>query len=408
MSASMFDALNDISNLTPTSAPLTDITPDPEQDRKEFDQEELENLAASIREVGVLQPVVVSPTGGNPPWKLVAGERRWRAAQMAGLTEIPMVVREDFAETKESDSRSDIRHLAQMIENANRSDLRDYEMAKGIRRQLDKWGDKRGDRGRIAKLINRPAASISRLLALLDPEVEPLVKEGVIRNAEAVSRFRALDADMQTKLLEEARASGEPITQMTIRDAQAARDLASQPAPAVASTSTDTVSAGTSAAEEDATTSQADGADSPAAGHGITVANDSDRAGDVSPENDGGESMEHAEHHDGRHHDEHDEEHDDEQDNSDARGGFDSNAGSTSAGASSSAGGAREKAVAIQLTGERIEVLLRYVVDKSTDRLELRLPADLGRAVIENLGGEVPERPETYAELIRDLLDAKM
>ena len=97
---------------------LTDIVRDEEQPRREFSQEALDALAASIKEHGVLQPIVVTKEDGK--YKIVAGERRWRAAKIAGLTKIPAIVR-----TLDSQNRLEL----SIIENAQREDLNAIELA---------------------------------------------------------------------------------------------------------------------------------------------------------------------------------------------------------------------------------------------------------------------------------------
>ncbi len=390
---SVFDVLADIqAHNFPLTARLDDIEPDPTQDRKHFSNEELENLAESIRAVGVILPVVVSPQESGKTWMLVDGERRWRAAALAGLVEVPIKVREDMS------ARTKDRHVAQLIANTNRADLLDYELAKGVRRQLEEWGDKRGDRQRLSKLINKPPAFVSRLLAMLEPEFEHLVQEGVILHAEVLARFRTLAPDLQNQLLAQARETGQPIQTTHVREVvatakaeaeAAAGDGAGDGAPAlvvapaggaVESEPTMNVGAGDGAADltndGSATVAvEAGGGDAPAT---LEVTNPDLRmpaARDSEP-GDGGDDA--------------------------------GNSGSNKSTAAAKDKDTREKAVGVRLTGERVEALLRYLVDKSTDRLEVKLSADLARAVIENLGGEVPERADTYADRIIDLLDTKL
>ena len=109
---------------------LEEITPNREQPRKEFDEEKIAELADSIRQHGILQPLLVRPmvTGG---YQIVAGERRYRAARMAGLSEVPVVVRElEDAQVTE---------LA-LIENLQREDLTPMEEAQGYQSLMEKYG----------------------------------------------------------------------------------------------------------------------------------------------------------------------------------------------------------------------------------------------------------------------------
>jgi ParB/RepB/Spo0J family partition protein len=377
---------------TPTLLPITDIGPDPEQPRRTFDVVELENLAEAIREVGVLSPITISPNapGAVPPWKIVDGERRWRASQIAGKEDIPVKVRVDL-----DDSHKD-RPLAQLIANANRSDLTDYELALAVRKQLAEWGNKRGDKGRIAKLINRPQAVVSRLLAMLDDGMEPLVQEGLITSAEAVASFRALGNNVQAEVLDHARASGEPITVTGIRDKLATIAALAAPAPSSADASMPADPLGDSA-NTHAVETQPTGDDAFPAG---SMGNDREANDDVHQHDAARDADDEGLDAESR---------DDNEFSDDSHPGHtlgDSSSASTST-KPATAGGAREKSVSLQLTGEGVEDLLRYLVDKSSDRVELRLNADLARGVIENLGGEVPERSDTYADLIKDLLESK-
>lgn len=205
---------------TALSIPLADIEADPEQPRKTFDQVKLENLAKSIEKLGVIQPITVRKSGAaSPLYFLVAGERRLRASKIAGKTEIPAFLRDDLAED------SELLSIAQLAENMNRVDLSDYEAAKKIQQLIDLSPNptKHGLKTEIAEFLDRPRSEISRLLKMLDVENVALVEEGVIVSADALSRFLACDAELQAKLLEEARASGEAITGGMVRAAKAAQ-----------------------------------------------------------------------------------------------------------------------------------------------------------------------------------------
>lgn len=151
----------------PVTLRIAEIEPNREQPRKEFDESALADLADSIREHGVIQPLLVRPmpTGG---YQLVAGERRWRASRMAGLTEVPVVIRElSDHETME---------LA-LIENLQRQDLNPMEEALGYQSLMNEYAM---TQEQVSKVIgkSRPAIANSlRLLSLPTPVVE-LVREG--------------------------------------------------------------------------------------------------------------------------------------------------------------------------------------------------------------------------------------
>lgn len=135
--------------------PVELIAPNPRQPRKHFDEDSLNALAGSLSERGVLQPVLVRPKPGGS-YELVAGERRWRAAEIAGLTEIPALVRaRDDAVTLE---------LA-LIENMSREDLNPIEEARACAALVEELGLTREEVGRR---VGRSRVAVSNLLRLLD------------------------------------------------------------------------------------------------------------------------------------------------------------------------------------------------------------------------------------------------
>ncbi len=133
--------------------PLFRIAPDPNQPRKQFDEQALRSLADSIRELGVLSPITVHKVEGQ--YRIIAGERRWRAAGMAGLTEIPCIVRQ-FDEDK--------KQLAALVENLQRCDLDPFEEAAGIRDLIDKTGLSQSE---VANKIGKSPSCIANKLRLL-------------------------------------------------------------------------------------------------------------------------------------------------------------------------------------------------------------------------------------------------
>lgn len=145
---------------------VSDIEPHPDQPRRKFDDEALDELAASIAARGLIQPIVVRPKGSR--YQIVAGERRWRAAQRAGLVQVPVVVREfDDAETLE----------VALLENIQRQDLNAIEEAEGFRRLIREFGHNQEALGR---LVHKSRSHVSNMLRLLDlPEsVRDLVAAG--------------------------------------------------------------------------------------------------------------------------------------------------------------------------------------------------------------------------------------
>jgi ParB family chromosome partitioning protein len=155
--------------MAPQTVPIEFLRPSPLQPRRKFDQAELEALADSIREKGILQPLLVRPnTGGAAGYEIVAGERRWRAAQRAGLHEVPIVVRPlSDQETLE---------LA-LIENIQRTDLSPLEEAQAFRRLIDEFGHTQDELGNAVGKSRSHVANTLRLLAL--PEsVQTMIEDG--------------------------------------------------------------------------------------------------------------------------------------------------------------------------------------------------------------------------------------
>lgn len=149
--------------------PIEQITPNPDQPRRAFSQDALTELADSLRQRGVLQPLIVRPHPTEPNlYQIVAGERRWRAAQIAQLHELPVIIR-DFDDTE-------VLEVA-IIENIQRSDLNAIEEAAAFRQLMDRFGH---TQEKLAEALNKSRSHIANLLRLLNlPEqVQTLVKDG--------------------------------------------------------------------------------------------------------------------------------------------------------------------------------------------------------------------------------------
>lgn len=136
-----------------TNLPVKRIDPSPFQPRRTLDQAELEALAASVRQVGILQPVVVRRRGDR--YELIMGERRWRAAQAAGLVEIPALIR-DFSDHEAA--------VAALIENLQRSDLSYWDEAAGYARVMEQFGLTQEE---LAAALGRSQSAVSNKLRLL-------------------------------------------------------------------------------------------------------------------------------------------------------------------------------------------------------------------------------------------------
>jgi ParB family chromosome partitioning protein len=146
--------------------PLTHIHPCPFQPRKEFTQDALQELADSIREQGIIQPLIVRQQGAG--YELIAGERRWRAAQLLGLTEVPVLVRE-------ADDRA-VLELA-LIENLQRENLNPIEEAQGYAELVEKFQLRQED---VARKVGRSRVTVANALRLLklDGEIQAHVRNG--------------------------------------------------------------------------------------------------------------------------------------------------------------------------------------------------------------------------------------
>jgi ParB family chromosome partitioning protein len=177
--------------------PVELIAPSPTQPRRRFDQDALQALAGSLGERGVLQPVLVRPRPGGT-YELVAGERRWRAAQIAGLTAIPALVRpRDDAEALE---------LA-LIENMAREDLSPIEEARACAALVEELGLTREEVGRR---VGRGRVAVSNLVRLLDlpDEVIELLQEGALSEGHGRALLLAADHGARARLARSAVQEG--------------------------------------------------------------------------------------------------------------------------------------------------------------------------------------------------------
>jgi ParB family chromosome partitioning protein len=169
--------------------PVSAIAPNPRQPRRSFDEEALEELAESIREVGLLQPVVVRAAGPGR-YELIMGERRWRACQRAGLTEIGAIVKD----TQDNELLRDA-----LIENLHRQQLDPLEEAAAYQQLLDDFG---ATHEQLAQKIGRSRPHISNTLRLLNlpPVVQKRVAAGVLSAGHARALLGLDDADEQERL----------------------------------------------------------------------------------------------------------------------------------------------------------------------------------------------------------------
>ncbi|MCV0394637.1 MAG: ParB/RepB/Spo0J family partition protein [Rhizobiaceae bacterium] len=195
-------------------APVDMISPNPRNPRRSFDVEDLSDLSQSIRAHGMVQPVVVRPGAAKGQYELIAGERRWRAAQAAGVTDIPIIVRD-------VDDRVAL-ELA-IVENVQRADLNPMEEAQGYEQLMRDHNYTQAELGEVIGKSRSHVANTLRLLKL-PSEVRTLVSEGHLSAGHARSLVSAADpAKLARRIVEEG---------LSVRQAEA---LAQQPAEPVKS-----------------------------------------------------------------------------------------------------------------------------------------------------------------------------
>ncbi len=177
--------------------PIASVRPSHRQPREVFDEEAMAELVFSIREVGLLQPVVVRPLG-NDSYELVMGERRWRASQQAGLTTIPAIVRETGDDQMLRDA---------LLENLHRSQLNPLEEAAAYGQLLEDFGCTHEE---LAQRIGRSRPQISNTLRLLklSPAVQRRVAAGVLSAGHARALLAVDDGDLQDRLAQRVVAEG--------------------------------------------------------------------------------------------------------------------------------------------------------------------------------------------------------
>ncbi|MCS6964264.1 ParB/RepB/Spo0J family partition protein [Thermoflexus sp.] len=172
--------------------PIDAIEPNPHQPRRQIDEADLEGLAQSIREHGLLQPLIVTQIQAEPPrYMLIAGERRWRAAQRAGLTTIPVVVREAAPQQ--------MLELA-LVENLQRADLNPIEEAQAYRYLIETFGLTHEE---VARRVGRSRTTITNALRLLQlpPSIQAHLMEGRITEGHARALLMLSQAAQQELVL---------------------------------------------------------------------------------------------------------------------------------------------------------------------------------------------------------------
>jgi ParB family transcriptional regulator, chromosome partitioning protein len=186
---------------------VADIRPNPHQPRVHFDEESLSELAASIAQIGVLQPILLRPVDEGTAYELIAGERRWRAAQRAGLATIPAVIRitDDIASVEQA-----------LVENLHRADLTPLEEAAAYQQLIEDFGL---THEQLAERLGKSRSSITNTLRLLGlpPTVQHLLADGRLSAGHARALLGTPDRMLQDELAR--RAADEGWTVRAVEDA---------------------------------------------------------------------------------------------------------------------------------------------------------------------------------------------
>lgn len=191
------DALFSTPNITQQCTPMSemaevaiaDIEPNPLQPRTDFDEEALQELATSIAELGVIQPITLK-RGDNGKYIIISGERRWRASQMAGLERLPAYIRE----VEDEDL-----HAMALVENIQRENLNAIEIALGMQRLVEECGLTQEG---LAQKVGKKRSTVSNYMRLLNlpSEVQLALKEGLISMGHAKA-IAGLEGELQIKAL---------------------------------------------------------------------------------------------------------------------------------------------------------------------------------------------------------------
>ena len=185
---------NSADNGASVNVRLTEIEPNRDQPRQDFDDQALSDLADSIAAHGLIQPIVVRPTAEGT-YKIIAGERRWRACRMAGLDTVPVVI-------KEVDDKA-LTELA-LIENLQREDLNDIELALGFKALMESYGL---TQEQVAQSMGKSRSAVTntlRLLSLKDSELDA-VRHGIISAGHARALLACEDEEIRAEMLDKAK-----------------------------------------------------------------------------------------------------------------------------------------------------------------------------------------------------------
>ena len=180
---------------------IVDIEPNREQPRKKFDEESIAELSESIKMYGVIQPIVVTQKEGY--YAIIAGERRWRAAKKAGLTDIPAIIRGDDEKKNKEIS---------LIENMQREDLNAFEKAAGIKALMEDYDMTQEE---ISKVLGKSRSSIANSVRVLNlsPDVLEFAKEGKLTEGHCKALLAITDPKKQYEMAKRMIENGESVRQ---------------------------------------------------------------------------------------------------------------------------------------------------------------------------------------------------
>jgi len=195
-----------------TTVSVGRLRPNQDQPRAHFDSQALAELAASIKSQGVVQPILVTPDGAGDEYKIIAGERRWRAARQAGLKEVPVVIRHAV-------SKREMFEIA-LVENLQRSDLNPIEEAEAYRRLLEEFELSQED---VAARVGKSRSTVSNALRLLKlpMEVQDLLREGRLSAGHVRPMLTLPSAAEQVRWARRAVKE-----RLTVRQVESAADIA--------------------------------------------------------------------------------------------------------------------------------------------------------------------------------------
>lgn len=180
-----------------------EIEPDRSQPRKDFDEDSIASLAESIRQFGIIQPVIVKKIN-NGSYRIVAGERRWRAAMLAGIEEIPVII----SDCSEKQSRQ-----ISLIENIQRENLNPIEEALGYRELADRYNMTQENIAAVSGRSRPVVANLLRMLSMPD-EIQQLIKDGKISTAQAKLLLSCDDKQIMKELAFKCAEEGLTVKQL--------------------------------------------------------------------------------------------------------------------------------------------------------------------------------------------------